>query len=211
MTAYLLAALLAQSPAAPFQLPRADAHVVVGWQNLRGDRPQDDFNDWMNDIFYAGAGAGWHWTDHLKTQVDFGAGTKGRQYRYGNLVIDGRPAYQTSRVTVRQQSLAVAQQYQFFRNQWFHPRVGAGVDFARETTTEHYDSIFVFDNVTHVSKAITPPRTEGPEHDWVARPFAETGFKAYVTSKVFFTGDARIMFRSRIEEVLFRAGFGFDF
>jgi hypothetical protein len=193
-------------------MTRADTHFVIGWQNLHKDQPgSDNFNNWINGIFYGGAGAGWYWTDHLKTQVDVGAGTKGRQYRYAPIFINGQPTGSSSRLEVRQQSLAVSQQYQFFRNQWFHPHLGAGVDIARETTREEYSPLFVFDPVTRTSRQHLPPRIEGPEHRTIARPFAEAGFKAYMTRRAFFTADTRLMYRKGLDEVLFRLGFGIDF
>jgi hypothetical protein len=112
---------------------------------------------------------------------------------------------------VSQRSLAVSQQYQFFRNQWFHPRVGAGVEIARERTTEEYSPIFVFDSVTRTPRQLAPPRNEGPEHRTITRPFAEAGFKAYMTRRAFFTADTRLMYRKGLDEVLFRLGFGVDF
>src|SRR3954469_1201346 len=127
MKALFLAAVLAQAPgAAPAQLPRADVHVVAGWQNLHKEQPVDHYNDWLNGIFYAGAGAGWLWNDHLRTQVDVGGGTKADQYRFRQITVGNDQAYESSRATVQQQSVAIAQQYQFFRNRWFHPRVAAG-------------------------------------------------------------------------------------
>jgi opacity protein-like surface antigen len=212
-TAWLLAAGTAaaqEPPRAP--LTRGDAHFVIGWQNLHKEQPAQHYNDWLNGILYGGAGAGWYWTDNLKTQVDFGAGTEARQYRYEPIIVNGQTTTSSSsRVSVRQQSVAIAQQYQFFRNQWFHPHVGAGVDIARETTREEYDPVFLFDNVTRVSQQIAPARTEGPDHRMIARPFAEAGFKAYMTRRAFFTGDSRLMIRHGIDEVLFRFGFGVDF
>ena len=70
--------------------------------------------------------------------MDFGAGTKADQYRYSYITSGSQTTSTSSRLTVQEQSLAVSQQYQFFRNQWFHPHVGAGVDIARETTREQY-------------------------------------------------------------------------
>ena len=203
----------AQDPAGG-PLARGDAHFVIGWQHLHKEQPQQQAysNDWLNSIFYGGAGAGWYWTDHLKTQVDFGGGTKASQYRYQfSSTPNGQTTSSSSRVRVQQQSVAVSQQYQFFRNQWFHPHVGAGVDIARETTREEYDPVFVFDPVTRVSRQIAPPPPEGPDHRVIARPFGEAGFKAYLTRKAFFTADTRLMFKSGIDEVLFRFGFGVDF
>jgi hypothetical protein len=214
MAAWLLAAGAAaaqESPRPP--LNRGDTHFVIGWQNLhRAQQPDHRYNDdWMNRIFYGGAGAGWYWSDNLKTQVDFGAGTKGRQYRYEPIVVNGQTTVVSSRVAVRQQSRAVAQHYQFFRNQWFHPHVGAGVDVARETSTEDYDPVLVFDSTGRTSRLVTSARTEGPDHRTIARPFGEAGFKAYMTRRAFFTADSRLMFRHGIDEVLLRLGFGVDF
>lgn len=202
----------AQAPAPA--APRADFHAVIGWQNLRQDRRSDTFdthNNWANGIFYGGAGAGWYWTEHAKTQVDFGGGTLGRSYRYRQLTINGVQSGGGSRVAVRQQKVAVSQQYQFFRNQWFHPHVGAGLDLARETRREEFDPIFAFDPVARTSRQVSPARTEGPSHKTIVRPFGEVGFKAYMTRRAFFTGDTRVMFRGGIDEVLFRIGFGVDF
>jgi hypothetical protein len=213
--AWLLASGLAVAQEPPrTPLARGDAHFVIGWQNLRKEQPAQPgccHNDWLNDIFYGGAGAGWYWTDHLKTQVDFGGGTKADQYRYSYITTGTQSTSSYSQIRVQQQSLAVSQQYQFFRNQWFHPHLGAGLDIARETTRETYQPIIVFDNVTHTSTQIAPARTEEAEHRTIARPFAEAGFKAYLTSRAFFTGDTRVMYRKGLDEVLFRVGFGIDF
>jgi hypothetical protein len=192
--------------------PNADAHFVVGWQNLHKEQstPQH-YNDWLNGIFYGGAGAGWYWNDHLKTQIDIGAGTRGTQYRFEDVVVNGVHTGQSSRVSVRQDSVSIGQQYQFFRNQWFHPHVGAGIDLARETVTEQYQPIFFFDNVTRTSGQLAPAHPDTTDHNFIARPFAEAGFKAYMTRRAFFSGDSRVMIRSGIDEVLFRFGFGIDF
>jgi len=192
-------------------ITRADAHFVLGWQNLHKPQESDSFgNDWLNAIFYGGTGAGWYWTDHLKTQVDLGAGTRAEQYRYRTETIGTITTNEVSRASTRQTSLAIAQQYQFFRNQWFHPRVAGGVEIARESTIEEYQAVFAFDNATRTSRQLALPRTE-TEHRMLARPFAETGFKAYMTRRAFFTADTRLMFRGGIDEVLFRLGFGVDF
>ena len=194
-------------------LTRGDVHFVIGWQNLHKQQStqQPYSNDWLNNILYGGAGAGWYWTENLKTQVDFGGGTKATQYRYSYTTTSTQSTSSSSNVRVQQQSVAIGQQYQFFRNQWFHPHVGAGVDIARETSRETYQPTFVFDSVTRTSTQIAPARTEEAEHRTIARPFAEAGFKTYLTRRAFFTGDTRVMFHKGMDEVLFRIGFGVDF
>jgi len=204
----------AQTPETHASTQRADVHAVIGWQNLRlkpGSEAERYENNWANEILFGGAGAGWYWTDHHKTQVDFGAGTPARQYQYEPQSINGQFVSQVSRIRVTRPSFAISQQYQFFRNAWFHPHVGIGIDIARETRTETYEPILVFDNAGRITREIAPQRTEGPDHKVVVRPFAETGFKAYMTRRAFFTTDMRLMFHAGIDQALFRIGFGVDF
>lgn len=211
MTAALLVSLLAQAADPRVVLPRADAHVVVGWQNLHKEQSVEYYDHWLNSIFYGGAGAGYYWTDHFKTQVDFGAGTRDHQFRTEQFVADGQQGYASTRAAIRETNVSIGQQYQFFRNQWFHPHAGGGIEFARETVTEESQPVYVFDNVTRTSKLVTPAITTGPEHRWLTRAFVDGGFKAYMSRSAFFTGDMRLMFRNGVDEVLFRAGFGVDF
>ena len=213
VTAVSLAAsgVAAAQEAPRLPLSRGDLQVVVGWQNLHREQPQPQSHEWINSIIYGSAGAGWYWTDHLKTQVDLGTGSEGHQYRYETIVVNGQPTALSSRVSVRQQSVAIGQHYQFFRNRWFHPHLGAGAAIAREITTETYNPVYVFDSLTRISREITAARSEGPEHRTLARPFAEGGFKAYMTRRAFFAADARALFKGDLDEVLFRFGFGVDF
>lgn len=194
---------------------RADFHASIGWQNLRMDRYEDPFDrpdhNWAHAILYGGAGAGWYWTEHLKTQVDVGAGTPTRHYLYRARTINGFQASEISHVRLTRPSVALSQHYQFFRNEWFHPRLGLGVDVGWETRTETYEPIFGYDSGLRISRQLAAARTVGPEHDVVVRPFGEIGFKAYMTRRSFFTGDMRLMVHRGIDQVLFRAGFGVDF
>ncbi|HEY2434803.1 MAG TPA: hypothetical protein VGI12_19175 [Vicinamibacterales bacterium] len=210
MKALLLVSLLSQALPA-IQLPRADLHVSAGWQNLRKEQAYVYYDNWLNSILYGGAGAGWYWTEHLKTQIDFGAGTRDHQFQTHAFVVDGQTAYTSSRAAIRETNVSIGQQYQFFRNQWFHPHLGAGVELARETVTEDFQPIYVFDSVTRTSTFVMPAASDGPEHRFLTRGFAEGGFKAYMTRRAFFTGDMRVMFRGGVDEVLFRAGLGIDF
>ena len=204
----------AQAPNPTAATGRADFQATIGWQNLRLGRdaafigPDDN---WANAILFGGAGAGWYWTEHLKTQIDIGVGTAARQYRYRPRNVNGFQASEISRVRVTRPSVSVSQHYQFYRNQWFHPRLGLGIDLARETRTEYFDPVWGFDTIRRVTRELVPARWEGPTRRFVARPFAELGFKAYMTRRAFFTGDMRLMVHRGVDQALFRAGFGVDF
>ena len=217
----LLGGLLCAAPAAaqaPDAAPaagRADFQAVLGWQNLRVDRDGDPFDrpdhNWAHAILFGGAGVGYYWTEHLKTQIDAGAGTPTRHYQYRARSVNGLQASEISRVRLTRPSIAVSQQYQFFRNEWFHPHLTAGLDIARQTRTEHFEPIFGWDPVLRITRELAPGRTVGPDRRWSLRPFAGVGFKAYMTRRTFFTSDMRLMVRGGIDQVLFRTGFGVDF
>jgi hypothetical protein len=117
MRTFMLAALgglicagaaAAQAPEAAPAAGRADFQAVLGWQNLRLDRYDDPFDrpdhNWAHSILYGGAGAGWYWTEHLKTQVEVGGGTPTRHYRYRLRTINGLQASEISRVRLTRPS-----------------------------------------------------------------------------------------------------------
>src|SRR5215510_3058199 len=120
----------------------ADVSGTIGWFNLRDADPERRFDDWANRMADLSAGAGWYWTDNLKTQVDFGVTNKTDRYSYEELFINGHQTYAPFETTLSSRHLAIAQDYQFFRNQWLHPRVGAGVDVAWERTLTEIQPAF---------------------------------------------------------------------
>ena len=126
-------ASLAQAPQSP--LARGDVSGLVGWMNVNKSGLDDrTSNDWYNRGFYGGGMAGWHWTDHHKTEIEAGAGSAVRTSGVPQSSLENNfPSWpRTREFTFRTQRIAIGQQYQFFRNTWFHPHVAAGVDFTWE-------------------------------------------------------------------------------
>lgn len=204
--------LLLSTPAAaqaPAPLARADLLGTIGWLNLQASEGHP-YDDWTSVVFL-GAGGGWYWTDHLKTEID--GGRSGTSRRYAPRVVDagGRPEYGASIYEVSSRRLAVSQQYQFFRNVWFHPHLGLGLDLTWEKTKRRDEPVYTYDPVTRQSRIVEQIRTFPTRTDLLSRPFAEVGFKAYTTRRSFFRGDVRVLFRDGVEDVLFRCGFGADF
>jgi hypothetical protein len=194
-------------------LVRGDVHGLLGWQNLRNvtsTSGQISGNNWLNAILYGGAGAGWYWTDHLKTSIDIGGGTSGRQYAFTQTNSGSQSIYAQSRTRTHETNVAVTQQYQFLTNQWVHPYVGVGLDVARQTSRVEFQNVTLVDNVSHTSRTIALPPSETTRRTLV-RPFVEAGFKSYFTRRLFWTGDVRLRYRNGIDEVRFRGGLGIDF
>jgi hypothetical protein len=195
-------------PAQP--LVRADAVLTVGWLSI-DNRESNPYDDWYNRIAHGGGGVGWYWTDHWKTELDAGASTEAETYGYENLVIGGLPTYVSSRVMIKSRGLALSQQYQFFRNAWFHPHVAAGLDWSWQTTREESVAATIYDPVTRQSRIVLPPGTTGPDTVLRVRPFGAVGFKVYMTPRAFFRSDARFVVEGGLDAVLWRFGLGVDF
>ena len=211
----LLAAVLTgvAGPAAAQTDPpviRGDIAASVGWLavNTSPSTLYDD-NDWV-DSFLGAVSAGWHWTDNLKTELDLGASTKVSAYRTDSVTIDGRLTYQTTRTTSSRRTVGLAQQYQFFHNVWFHPHVAAGATVSWERAVARGNPIFFYDPArgAQLGAPGTPERTRTIV---TVKPFVASGFKAYMTDRVFFRSDIRVAFRGGTDDLLMRVGIGVDF
>jgi hypothetical protein len=191
-------------------LPRADVSATIGWLDAKADSSGfRTYQPWESSLFGA-VGTGWQWTDHLKTEVDFGAGTKGDVYLASSSVIYGQPSQSIQRRFSRRIA-GVSQQYQFFRNAWFHPHLAAGANLTWEKRTDRLQALFAYDPVTRTSRQVAAAREEGPRTEFSVRPFVAAGFKAYMTRRAFFRSDLRVGFKHGIDETLLRFGFGADF
>jgi hypothetical protein len=188
-----------------------DAAGTIGWLATNSRSPGKFYNgNWISSLFGAGS-AGWHWTDNLKTEVDFGAGTESRASRPEQVVINGRPTYYTVESRFSRRTLGISQQYQFFHNVWFHPHVAAGVNLTWERQRDEPGPIYFYSDVTRQAQTIPPIRSGTTQTSLQVNPFLAAGYKAYVTDRAFFRNDLRVAFRGGFEETVLRIGFGFDF
>jgi hypothetical protein len=191
-------------------IARADATAVLGWFNANQSE-LTDYDNWYNRSTYGGAILGWYWTDHLKTEVEFGATSPGELYAVQAVAVDGQTAYASSRHRFTTRRVTAGQQYQFFRNAWVHPHVMAGADLTWHTHQQDDDPVLLYDQVSRTSRLLRPARTIGPSISLQVRPFAEVGTKLYLSRRAFVRTDFRLTFDRGVDEVLLRVGLGVDF
>jgi outer membrane protein W len=202
LTVFVLATypLNAAAQTASSPLSRGDLTVSLGTFSANHVVVRDGCCDtgWSSSLF-KGVAAGFYWTDHLKTEIE--AASPGLTEAYGYRTTGygyEHHSYRTSLVTA-------GQLYQFGRNAFFHPFLGAGVAVIRERDT----------NERSTQTGGGRLDTEVTETSQVrARPFATTGFKAYFSERAFFRGEVKVAFASRsgdLDEMVWRAGFGVDF
>ena len=202
---------LAVHAAAQTPSTRADVSGMIGWLGSEFSTGQPRYSTRWDSAFHGSVEAGWHWTEHLKTEIDFGAATETRAFFSDVRVVNNAPVYQPVHRTISKKTIGIGQQYQFLRNAWFHPHLAVGANITWERRTDEYQPFVVFDPVTRISRVIEDRRRLGPETDVVVRPYVAGGFKAYMTRRAFFRSDLRVAFKSRAHEALARLGFGVDF
>ena len=200
----------AQSTAARPPLVRADVHGTLGWLNAASHLSTQG-DDWYNRLLHGAAGVGWYWTDHVKTEVDVGGSTAADLYSYEPVVISGQTTFLSFRRKFHTTTVAATQQYQFFRNAWFHPYVGAGVEVSWDRFERRDEPLFLYDPVTRQPRLRRDSTSHEPDTEVYGRPLGAIGFKAYMTPRGFFRTDLRVGVRNRIDRVLLRFGFGIDF
>jgi hypothetical protein len=213
-TALLLAApasLLAQDAGPPPPVMKADMSGAVAWVNANKGAVTD-YNDWRSQAGFS-LGGGWYWTDHHVTRIEVGATTISNLYSPVPLVVANN---QTVYVPVHHQfssrRVSVMQLYQFRRNEWAHPYVGAGVDAVWDRVETRADPVYVFDPLTRQQTQIRP-RTESEQHTSLSgRGVLTAGVKAYMARKAFAVTELRISIGGRrTEDVQWRFGLGVDF
>lgn len=200
----------APTPTTRTPLVRFDVHGSVGWVHVT--RPDlATYDQWDHGVAEGAIGFGWYWTDHLKTEVEFQAFSESHFYSYERTETPLGPRYASSFYEVRPIGAAVAMTYQFRRNAWVHPFVGAGVSLLSETVREEVQPTTIWDNSAMRALVYEPGYTVGPESSFVAQPFVLAGVKAYLSPRTFFRSDFRIGFRDGPRDVSVRAGIGVDF
>jgi hypothetical protein len=202
-TAFLATAIVAfAAPTARAQsLQRGDVTASVGWFNVH-QQGAPDYADWYNRSVYGGVAFGYYWTDHLKTDVELGKTSAATFLTFEPMQRPqgtARGLWPTEH-RIDRVKLSVTQSYQFFRNAWWHPIVGGGVDldFERRRTG---------------TLPVPFPGSDTSEEVESLEPklVGIVGFKAYLSSRSFFRTDVKVAGARRIDQVLWRFGVGFDF
>jgi opacity protein-like surface antigen len=190
------------------ELPTTDALISVGWAG--SEYEIQSYDRWRGSLFVGVAG-GHYWTDHLKTEAEVSWNSPGRGTIFENVEYQGGQTYSESGFRSHDIRAGIAQVYQFRRNQWVHPFVGAGVDLVRRDV--HVDRPQQVRTVYFPNRNVPVVVPAASEHKTTlfAQPFIKTGMKMYVSDRAFFTTDFKVGFRRDAEHVVWKIGLGFDF
>lgn len=198
----------------PADPDRWDIAVHAGRHGNRRADLEPEWDRWYDSGSVA-LSAGFFVTPHLKVEGDVGRSADATLYVTEPYAVPGLPyPYHRAREhRFQSTSGSGALVYQFFRNQWFHPFAGAGVQFQHER--QRADALPAAGEIRGPSGVVVPVLPPLPAVDATrtsARPYVTTGFKVYVSSRAFFRTDLRVAVdRGGAESTTWRAGVGVDF
>ena len=198
------------APVAKASEDRFDAAGYIAWLRAnRGGIGGQTFRDWFATPRLS-LGIGRYWTQHLKTEAELAITGQGNLVSFEEL--ESEPAvsrYLYRDHTYRIRTLSLVQAWQFRRNAWIHPFLGAGIDVDWERRTVE-TSLQVSDNRAEPAFTVVAlPRETRTEV--IPRAVAVAGLKAYLTRSAFFRTDVRASFRESVDQVAWRFGIGWDF
>ena len=198
------------APVAKASEDRFDAAGYIAWLRAnRGGIGGQTFRDWFATPRLS-LGIGRYWTQHLKTEAELAITGQGNLVSFEEL--ESEPAvsrYLYRDHTYRIRTLSFVQAWQFRRNAWIHPFLGAGIDVDWERRTVE-TSLQVSDNRAEPAFTVVAlPRETRTEV--IPRAVAVAGLKAYLTRSAFFRTDVRASFRESVDQVAWRFGIGWDF
>jgi hypothetical protein len=185
----------------PLGAPRWDAAAHVTWLGEQRRFESDPGDRWFG-VAAGGGIVGYHWTPHLRTELDISTAAEGELYSYEAVFLPGAttPVFvqrdHEFRVTTASAGLAG----QFFENAWFHPFVGTGIELVHER--EGIETAFSPFSPRDPRAIGLPPQSE-TQRRYRARPFVATGFKAYVSERAFILPTIRsfALSRERLDRV----------
>ena len=194
----------------PDKLVRGDVTGSVGWLHVNKSE-LDAYNDWFSRAFFGSVGVGIYWSAHVKTELQVGANDTFSVYAPLRFESPGQVFNSSSDYEFSARRLSLTGQYQFGRNQWFHPFLGGGVEVVAERMSRRDAPVYSFDQITRQSRIVREAIDQPERTDVRAMALVTMGFKAYVHPRAFFLTDGRVSFDNRVDEVLVRFGFGVDF
>jgi hypothetical protein len=199
------ARVLAQQP----RLPRADLSVSAGWLHSNVSDLGNPYDGWANRRATLNGQSGFYWTEHWKTEVSAERSNAEDRWQSSPIELQGGAlAYRASEQRIQDTRLSIGQFYQFGHNAWAHVLLGGGLNVTERQILNTVQPLSRYDRNAVV---VIEPGYSTSTSDTFVDPFVAFAVKAYVTPRVFMRSDVQADFRSELQAVVLRIGFGVDF
>lgn len=196
-------------PTSSPRLPRADASVSLGWLNAEVSAVSHAKNNWANRRATVGGQAGVYWTEHVKTEFVVERSNSQQVWEASSVFLpDARSAWRNGQHQIQDTRFSVGQFYQFGHNAWAHASIGGGLSVTRRAITSELSPLVIYDGRSQV---VLEPGTTRSAEDVRTNAFLGVAVKSYVTPRLFVRSEAQADFRTSLDAVVLRIGFGVDF
>jgi opacity protein-like surface antigen len=206
--AMLIFSLMPAWADAQTSLPANDIQGAIGWSGA--DHEHVESRQWYGSAL-AGLSAGHYWTDHAKTEVEAAWNSPGSRELFENIEREGYATYAISTYKAGDVRIGVAQLYQFGRNQWAHPYVGAGVDLVRRHVSLERPAQTRTVFLRNGNIPVQVPALSMQKTTFFAHAVLKTGLKMYVSEKTFFVTELKFGIRRDVDHAVWKIGMGRDF
>ncbi len=190
------------------RIPENDAHISIGWAGA--EHAVQNQGLWHGGLLL-GISGGHYWTDHLKTEVEASWNSPRTRQVYESIERQGGNTFALSDYRSQDIRLGFTQLFQFGRNEWVHPYVGAGADVVRRSVS--------LDRLPQTRSAFLENRSipveiagSSEQRTTVfAQAVLKTGVKMYVSDRTFFNAEVKVGLRRDVDHVVWRFAMGVDF
>jgi len=217
-TAWLFALLLVPAGAAAqgagvVQPPKWDAGLTIGFFEARPDTLTNGYGDnWYGEGRYA-ASAGYYWTTHFKTEVEFAhSGEASRYVQEFTRLPNGQTYSYSAQRFHRLQHASVRAVWQFLDNQWVTPYVSAGALLEIDRQRYHVPSQYQFPTAPSGRPGLLRGEFNS-DHNTEHRGGVTVGAgtKFYMSPKSYINTGAVWTYAKPATSISFVAGIGIDF
>ena len=191
-------------------LPRNEAVMAIGWSG--SDYQVDTYDRWEGSMF-VGAGIARYWTPHLKTDIEAAWTSPAASETYEDLTLGGVSTFARAHRRSRDVRLAVGQSFQFGRNAWAHPYLGAGADIVwrRSVLDRPAQQAYPYGVPARGQPSVQIPALRTSTSELIGVPFVKTGVKMYASERMFFVTELKLGFAPDLDHALWKLGMGMDF
>jgi opacity protein-like surface antigen len=189
-------------------LPANDTIIAVGWAGSAHEVHQQ--RPWHGSLLVAHR-VGRYWTDHLKTEIEGSWTSPHSSDVYEPIERQAGYTYALSEYRAHDVGVGVSQIYQFGRNEWVHPYLGAGVDITRRKTSLSRAAQTRAIAVQNRTWPVDIPAARERATKTFASAVLRTGVKMYVSERAFIDTEFKLGLRHDVDRVIWRLGVGLDF
>jgi hypothetical protein len=198
-------------------MPRWDVNLTAGFLGARPEEVGSPYgDDWYTEGRY-GVSAGYFWTRHFKTELEFATSGEGDRYVTRTVTVPGflGPYPVNYQQFHRLQQATARAAWQFLDNTWVHPYVNAGFVFDVERRRKYVPEQFHYVGSDPRNPAnrvvLADEQSTGPDYEYRRGLALGGGAKFYVSQGAYINTAVQWTYSKPAATFSWIGGFGVEF